>query len=1008
MTTRWINHKYHNDNDLPGIDYGPPQNPSRIQPQNMIAQPIFKGFGYSITYSSTKTLPLFPNYTGWWSDNLQNKDNTLLAGQSKSNDYSVGQDTLLPPSSWINGKDIKNPLATNIINGRLKNIYACLFNQNRVRVSPSQTIYAYLGNVFQNNIVPVIPELNKVDPQLTNYNCTGKYQYSPYNISMIDNIVETPTIRDWLYFAANLRGGARENINIPYSLKPLSGNKYEGLAKVQDGGRFVYWNPVNGINSFLMIDNPVNLVEAIRNDLTIEHEAFPKITTTFNAEIYHLFKVYDAAEINRQWLYETYTNNNGFGDSTISVFVGGTDATQCTLNPGKMTYVKYTFYNNAGFDWNMKKNAINFTYLGSEPISANDLLCGLVHAIQAPLAYNFLIPKIPDEIKNYITLVPSDHNINVAPQLFDFENINVVTIKDGFKGDYFYKLTINANFPTTLMGKVYEIPVEINYTYFDRLPGYNDPTNFHNYNLTAPSIKFGVPYPSGHQYAGQVYYTSGYSTDVVIQSTIPKDWSIIDAKPIDTVTLDNIRAAAGDPKTLKSSLASIWTAISTDSLNLTSKLSGTNNLVNVSFGSFAKTFPIKNGALPDIASVYILMKMNISQLSYGTVKVISSPTVYYNCTNSKIKSAIIAAPVDKNVESRGAWLQVTYSGKIVNLQENGTMVDSLDQNVFPGDTALYRANMTLYNKGTDIAYSVNLTISYLKTVKLIESTLKDSNISYTVENISDTTSSLKLILNQQIGLGESIMMPVCFNYTIPMTSRRNLGSIPSSQTLITGVSAQMSLTATSDATSVVAQSIATPLIISVIQRERDQVRLEGINTGNISSPTISLNATSKFVKTLTNKPIRYTFYRKIVNASCGNITCVGFIPDVDYIAVCNLSSTSVYVDTPTLSGIENITNISMLYKVITVDEKKSTLASNEWMLQDNDVIAITSEVSQPFPLYAIIIIIVGALSVGSVVLFIVIRTKRANQKVVDNEGGTPEKLPIESEKEQTTNVQNIP
>jgi len=82
-----------------------------------------------------------------------------------------------------------------------------------------------------------------------------------------------------------------------------------------------------------MVDNSVNVVEAIRNDLTIEYEVFPKVTTTFNAEIYHMFTISDIAENEREWAYETYTNNYGFGDSTILVYVGGTENSRATVAP---------------------------------------------------------------------------------------------------------------------------------------------------------------------------------------------------------------------------------------------------------------------------------------------------------------------------------------------------------------------------------------------------------------------------------------------------------------------------------------------------------------------------------------------------------------------------------------------------------------------------------------------------------------------------------------------------
>ena len=117
-------YKYHIDNNLPGIDYGPPQNPSTLKGHNFIAQPIFKGFGYTITYTNTMTLPRFPEYKGWWSDNLQNKDHTLVAGQEYVNDVSVDKEPLLPDNMCLNAKVFKDTITDDNVKTRLKNIHA--------------------------------------------------------------------------------------------------------------------------------------------------------------------------------------------------------------------------------------------------------------------------------------------------------------------------------------------------------------------------------------------------------------------------------------------------------------------------------------------------------------------------------------------------------------------------------------------------------------------------------------------------------------------------------------------------------------------------------------------------------------------------------------------------------------------------------------------------------------------------------------------------------------------
>ena len=130
-------------------------------------------------------------------------------------------------------------------------------------------------------------------------------------------------------------------------------NTSEGITKIQDGGRFVDWNPVNGPNSFLMVDNNVNTVESSRVDLTVTSISLPNTITTFKSEVYQIFTIDDENEYLREDTLKTYTNSYGFGDSAVTVFVGGTLDSICKLKPGDTTYIKLAFYNNCGFDWKL-------------------------------------------------------------------------------------------------------------------------------------------------------------------------------------------------------------------------------------------------------------------------------------------------------------------------------------------------------------------------------------------------------------------------------------------------------------------------------------------------------------------------------------------------------------------------------------------------------------------------------------------------------------------------------
>ena len=77
------------------------------------------------------------------------------------------------------------------------------------------------------------------------------------------------------------------------TLKPFSDTKYEGEAKIQDGGRFTYWNPALTRNGYIYLDNNVNVVQAFRTDINYDVMVYPSNLNTFNALNYHLFSLED-------------------------------------------------------------------------------------------------------------------------------------------------------------------------------------------------------------------------------------------------------------------------------------------------------------------------------------------------------------------------------------------------------------------------------------------------------------------------------------------------------------------------------------------------------------------------------------------------------------------------------------------------------------------------------------------------------------------------------------------
>ena len=77
------------------------------------------------------------------------------------------------------------------------------------------------------------------------------------------------------------------------------------------------------------------------------HKLLPTELFTFNFNAYQLFSIVDKKEENREYTMNTYTNSHGYGDATVTVYVGGVESTKCKVEPGQFTFVKIVFYNNA-------------------------------------------------------------------------------------------------------------------------------------------------------------------------------------------------------------------------------------------------------------------------------------------------------------------------------------------------------------------------------------------------------------------------------------------------------------------------------------------------------------------------------------------------------------------------------------------------------------------------------------------------------------------------------------
>ena len=851
-------YRYHFDNLVPNYDN------INIKPHNAISIPIYKGLGYNIVYDKNISMVYHGSTKrGWWSDNLQNKDDTLLAGQEESNTISIDKTSKL---KWVNGKELvgskregSQEAIKDILKERLSNIYVCLFNRKRPEYTPNNGKSYHARNVVENNIVPIIVDLEKDDKRLYGYECNGD-DYTPDNLyTLEDNYLETPTSKDYLYFAANLRAHAKESFNILMILKMFDKVKYEGDVKVNEGGRFVYWNPVNGPNSFLVVDDPVNIIKAKRNDIQIINNIFPGRVSTFNSIIYHSYIFRDEDKINKEWPYTNYyTNSYGFGDVAVSVSIGGIRKSKPVLEPGKTTYAKIIFYNNCGYDWNMKSRAIEFKELDQRPLNAEDLLYRYVHAIQLPTAYNFLKWKVEEEYKDYIEIKPSGHNIDVAPEFFDFENINLVTIRDGFKGEYSLEITVKNDFPEKLRGKPIEIKVELDYDYFEHFPGYTTDLvpKYHKYNVTIPSIYIAVPFNSG-EFKGKVLYTTAQASNLNIEFEVGVDWKIDGIKYIKGDLLEKMTNSTLGDEAIEL-IDGYWDELKNEkNISYSEKLNKDNNgntkIVTIDgIKDKYELFPKKVIGGPDIAEDIIIIRSITSQLSYGYSRPIWGLKIKYKDWIDKNKVSTGTTPYIQGV---GPWITLSYSRTLVEYLGKGSYLDKVDQTLSPDESGTMKVQFLLLNSGNANTFDTKYEIVIEPNLTFVEHNAGTNKIDVKKNEYGQTI--LTFDYGAPIMAGEPKGGIIYLNYTgicesYDILTPEEKKALPKALPVANRSAVYMKLSNSTTAKNAT-QQLRQPLIFTYTIKEKTSVFINLVLSGRRSNPTVTIKPKIKYYGNDTEK-----------------------------------------------------------------------------------------------------------------------------------------------------------
>ena len=642
----------------------------------------------------------------------------------------------------------------------------------------------------------------------------------------------------------------------------------------------------------------------------------------------------------------------------------------------------------------MKENAITMNPEGySEALNAMSIMFGWVTAIQYPKEYNFMSYIIPDEIKNYVTLEPSQHLKDVSPQFFDLTFNNVIEIKDALEGDYYYVLTVKEDFPEEYKGKLWEIKMKLNEEYFETLPGVKDPTDVnkvHDYHITIPSIKFGVPLSTG-EYKGKVFYNLGQAKDLYFTYKVHKHFEFQGIKIVTDDDINHLSEAIENEENRFINLLNVWNSI--EDSEISKKIKVTNEtiandnfyqLVKVDLSEAFPLFPYEVKQNPFVTNISLLVKTFADFVPYGYRNHLIEGRVYYN-NGRRVKNTRTEEPRYINCLASGPSLAATFNNKVVELNEtSSSFYETNIQTIFNGDTKFVKLIIKITNEGTSPAYSPKFSLGIDPKAVYIPNKEEGNSLSYSDEGVQGDTKRLIVNYDRQIGQGDNLKFDLYFEVEFgektevqfDITERNLQGNSNQKLTLVKSLNITLCLSEAechegdpnfgrerTDASHKISYKNE--------QRAVGKIVLKTENIGTDLMPKYKLTAEIQGVMPGYDKNnVMYSFRRKIEGV------------DERFIQIALTTDNSI-IDIPFEEGeIKEKGQYNITYKVIGEFPDGRTLDS----INDNEVnfvYALDEEIEEEkkgFPSYAIAIIIIVGLGVILTGAFLVYKFFLKNKK----------------------------
>ena len=468
-----------------------------------------------------------------------------------------------------------------------------------------------------------------------------------------ESLTETHTLTH-LFFRVASDGHTPTAIRLYGHIVPFEDYAPDNTAvKLAEGPFFTYHQTYAGPSRYEAIFCHVQGIRAHAKNVQLDKQVSPNLLSLHGDEFYYLLHVHDESFANR-FLSDPYLASYGFDTLAATVYVGGRedmDILHSRVSPGEHTQIRIEVDNNSG---------ITLT--------------------------NVLITPDVSQLPPGVIVTPITGN-EVPPQFPDLPFLNITTIPDAWRGNYYFRLEVGPDFPVDERGKALEIPFTIT---ADGLPA----------DFRLPPAMFGVPDGDG-----RVRNDFDRVDQLVVTDTFPAFVTVADVRIANYTETTTLTGLARDDR---DAAARYFSATLRADVVLTS----TGTAYTFTLTGPAATLPWDDAGATN-GDLYLVVRATLPELTANRYQANAGFWFRFHEEEGRTWAAGPSNPTYINVH--GAFVTTTYTVDGITHVFNGESLDEL----FPGEENLVTVTMTTVNVGDRLALDLTVTTTLPSTVTVV-------------------------------------------------------------------------------------------------------------------------------------------------------------------------------------------------------------------------------------------------------------------------------------------------